>query len=57
MTWQEVLAPALQSHEMQEIKKFLQAERKTKNIYPAGKDVFRAFDLCPYENTKVVIIN
>ncbi len=56
MTWQEVLAPELQSHKMQEIKKFLQAERKIKNIYPAGKDVFRAFDLCPYENTKVVII-
>lgn len=56
MTWQEILAPMLQTYKMQEIKKFLQAERKVKNIYPAGKDVFRAFDLCPYENTKVVII-
>ena len=56
MTWQEILAPVLQSHKMQEIKKFLQAERKVKNIYPAGKEVFRAFDLCPYEKTKVVIV-
>lgn len=56
MTWQEILAPVLQSHKMQEMKKFLQNERKTKDIYPIGKDVFRAFDLCSYENTKVVII-
>jgi len=41
---------------MQEIKKFLQNERATKKIYPEGKNVFRAFDLCLFDNTKVVII-
>lgn len=56
MTWKEVLAPALQSSKMQEIKKFLQNERNTKNIYPDGKSVFRAFELSPYSKTKVVII-
>lgn len=56
MTWKEVLAPALQSQKMQEIKKFLQNERNTKNIYPDGKSVFRAFELSPYSKTKVVII-
>lgn len=56
MNWNTVLAPVLGSPKMQEIKAFLKEERLTKNIYPAGKDVFRAFDLCSYENTKVVII-
>jgi uracil-DNA glycosylase len=56
MTWKEVLAPALSSPKMQEAKKFLKKERETKNIYPDGKSVFRAFDLCTYDNTKVVIL-
>jgi uracil-DNA glycosylase len=54
--WKTILAPVLESKKMQEIKVFLKDERSKKNIYPAGKDVFRAFDLCPYENTKVCII-
>lgn len=56
MTWKEILAPALASPKMIEIKKFLQEERKTKNIYPDGKDVFRAFDLCPFDRTSIVIL-
>lgn len=56
MTWKEILAPVLQSQKMQEIKTFLKKERETKNIYPDGKDVFRAFDLCPFDQTRVVII-
>ena len=54
--WKSILAPVLESKKMQEIKAFLKNERLTKKIYPEGKDVFRAFDLCTYENTKVVII-
>ena len=56
MTWKEILAPVLQSMKMQEMKKFLKEEREKKNIYPEGKDVFKAFDMCSFENTKVVII-
>lgn len=56
MNWKEILAPALQSQKMQNIKGFLKDERATKNIYPEGKDVFRPFELCPFEKTKVVIL-
>jgi uracil-DNA glycosylase len=56
MTWNEILGPVLASAKLMEVKAFLQAERKTKNIYPLGKDVFRAFDACPYTETKVVIL-
>jgi uracil-DNA glycosylase len=54
--WKAILAPILESKQMQETKRFLKEERSKKRIYPEGKDVFRAFDLCPYDNTKVVII-
>ena len=54
--WNAILAPVLQSEKMQEIKAFLKLERATKTIYPDGKDVWRAFDLCPFDDTKVVII-
>lgn len=56
MNWKSILAPVLSSPKMTEIKLHLQEERKTKTIYPVGFEVFRAFDLCPYENTKVVIL-
>jgi uracil-DNA glycosylase len=41
---------------MRELQAFLKAERQNKKIYPAGKDVFRAFDLCPFDQTKVVML-
>jgi len=56
MTWNEILGPVLASPKLMEVKAFLQAERKTKNIYPLGKDVFRAFDACQYDDTKVIIL-
>lgn len=55
--WKEVLAPAFSHPKVTALKAFIQEERKKgKNIYPAPADVFRAFDLCPLGNTKVVII-
>lgn len=56
MTWNEILGPVLATSKMAELKAFIQDARKIKNVYPAGKDVFRAFDLCPYDNTRVVIL-
>jgi uracil-DNA glycosylase len=56
MTWNEILGPVLASSKMAELKEFIKTERMNKKIYPDGKSVFRAFDLCQYENTKVVIL-
>lgn len=57
MDWKTILAPVLETKKMQETKQFLKNERIAgKKIYPDGKNVFRAFDLCPFDNTKVVII-
>jgi uracil-DNA glycosylase len=35
---------------------FVKNEYKTATVYPPGKDIFRAFDCCPFEALKVVII-
>lgn len=56
MTWTEVLGPVLASNQMVELKNFIKTERMNKKIHPDGKSIFRSFDLCPYENTKVVIL-
>lgn len=40
-----------------EIKNFLKAEFDAGYIvYPTGKDIFRAFDLTPFEQVRVVIL-
>ena len=55
--WREALAPAFAHPKVAALKAFIKSERlKGKNIYPGQDDVFRAFDMCPYDNTKVVII-
>jgi len=46
----------MESRKMQEMRRFLTEERKRKNIYPPGNVVFRAFDRCPFDKTRVVII-
>lgn len=56
MTWNEILAPVLMEQKLRDLKEYIRDGRKIKNIYPEGKDVFRAFDLCPYEETKIVIL-
>ena len=35
---------------------FVRTEYKTYRVYPPAAKIFSAFDTCPFENTKVVII-
>ena len=35
---------------------FVKHEYKSQTVYPPGKEIFRAFDFCPFEGIKVVII-
>lgn len=56
MTWSEILAPVLSSAKLMELKKYIKEGRTIKTLLPEGKEVFRAFDLCPYEKVRVVIL-
>lgn len=35
---------------------FVRAEYQTQTVYPPGKEIFRAFDACDFDDVKVVII-
>ncbi len=56
-SWKHALADEFASAYMQELKSFL-LERKTNGatIFPAGSNFFRALDLTPLEDVKVVIL-
>ena len=56
-SWKKRLGPQFEEDYMQELRKFLIAEKqKGKVIYPAGPDIFNAMNLIPFEKVKVVIV-
>ena len=56
MNWQTIINQEKQKEYFKNLKEFLEQEYKTKSIYPPKNKIFRAFELCKYENLKVVIL-
>jgi uracil-DNA glycosylase len=54
--WQVMLAPEFEKEYFQNLSAEIRQEYMTQTIYPPSKDIFRAFDLCPFDEVKVVII-
>ncbi len=54
--WQEILQPEFDKPYFEELTRFVRAEYGSTTVFPAGKNIFRAFDKCPFESLKVVII-
>lgn len=51
------LESAFSAPYFQQIKQFLLLEREKGHVvYPAGQEIFRAFDLTPFDQVKVVIL-
>lgn len=55
-TWKEVLAPEFEKDYFIRLTDFVRQEYQTTTVYPPGKLIFNAFNLCPYNKVKVVII-
>ena len=55
-SWKEKLNTSFQSESFIRLKKFLKSEKEIQIIYPAGNKIFSAFNLCPFNNVKIVII-
>lgn len=57
-SWNHHLSEEFSSNYFLQLSKFVKAEygKKGRKIYPPPKDIFRAFDLCPFDKVKVVII-
>ena len=54
--WQDFINEESKQEYFQKLMKTIEQERTSKVIYPNEKDLFRALDLTPYENVKVVIL-
>jgi uracil-DNA glycosylase len=55
-SWKKVLQPQLSTPYWGELTSFVREEYKTKTVYPPAPSIFRAFDLCPFDKVKVVIV-
>ena len=54
--WKELLAPEFEKPYFTDLTQFVRQEYATRRIYPRGSNIFRAFDKCPFDKLKVVII-
>jgi uracil-DNA glycosylase len=55
-SWKAALNEEFDKPYFKELSTFVRDEYTKGNIYPQPKDIFRAFDLCPFDKTRVVII-
>jgi len=55
-SWKEVLQSEFEKEYFKQLTDFVRKEYKTKKIFPPGSLIFNAFNLCPYDKVKVVII-
>lgn len=55
-TWKEVLKEEFDKPYFKQLTDFVRNEYQTQTIFPKGKDIFNAFNLCPFNKVKVVII-
>ena len=55
-SWGRVLAEEFAGERFQKLVEFVVNEYKTKKVYPEPKNIFRAFNSCPFEEVKVVIL-
>lgn len=55
-SWKEVLSPEFEKDYFIRLTDFVRQEYQTTTVYPPGKLIFNAFNLCPYPKVKVVII-
>ena len=55
-TWKQVLQPEFDKDYFAALTNFVRQEYHTTTVYPPGALIFNAFNLCPFERVKVVII-
>lgn len=55
-SWLAVLKDEFDKEYFQKLTEFVKQEYTSKKVYPEGKNIFRAFELCPFDEVKVVIL-
>ena len=54
--WKELLAEEFEKPYFKALTDFVREEYAAGTVFPKGKNIFRAFDKCPFDKLKVVII-
>ena len=54
--WKEILREEFSKPYFEELVSFVKQEYASGEVFPAGRNIFRAFDKCPFDKLKVVII-
>lgn len=55
-SWKEALGDEFSKEYFLKLTKFVKEEYKKGAVYPAPKNIFKAFELCPFVDVKVVIL-
>ena len=55
-SWKERLKDEVEKSYFSDLTGFVKSEYATQKIYPPGKLIFNAFEKCPFDKTKVVIL-
>jgi len=55
-SWKKVLQPEFEKPYFKELTDFVRSEYQSKKIFPPAKLIFNAFDQCPFDEVKVVIL-
>ncbi len=55
-SWKKILAQEFEKDYFKKLSAFVHEEYRTHKIYPPAKLVFNAFDQCPFDQAKVVIL-
>ncbi|MDR0231643.1 MAG: uracil-DNA glycosylase [Dysgonamonadaceae bacterium] len=56
VSWKEKLQPEFEKDYFANLVNFVKSEYATKTVYPPGRLMFNAFDQCPFDKVKVVIL-
>lgn len=55
-SWYAQLESEFRSQEFMALKKFLMNEKRDRTVYPESQNIFKAFELTPFNNVKVVVL-
>ena len=55
-SWKRVLGSEFEKEYFKTLRDFIHSEYRNKTIYPPAKQIFNAFDSCPFDKVKVVIL-
>ena len=55
-SWKNLLQEEFNKPYFKELTRFVKSEYSAGQVFPAGRNIFRAFDKCPFDKLKVVII-